>query len=99
MTPVLHVWCGQNIQCLQDLPYMFVVAVLSHHFRDAQRRGLWFWPVGSTPPLPYGIYIICVVLLPMVVKDARAGIKKLSSGYVKQLPVMNNGTMPAPEDV
>ncbi|KXJ27108.1 Transmembrane protein C5orf28-like [Exaiptasia diaphana] len=99
LTPILQVWCGQNIHCLQELPYMFVVAVLSHHLRDAQRRGLWFWPVGSTPPLPYGIYIICVILLPMVVKDARAGIKRLSSGHSEQLPAANNGILTAPEGV
>ncbi|XP_037080971.1 transmembrane protein 267-like, partial [Pollicipes pollicipes] len=31
---------------------LLLTAALSHHVRDAERRGLWLWPLGSTPPLP-----------------------------------------------
>ncbi|KDO35254.1 hypothetical protein SPRG_00100 [Saprolegnia parasitica CBS 223.65] len=44
----------------------FVLAcLLSHHLRDSYRRGLWIAPVvGSTPPVPYPIYLVLEVLLP-----------------------------------
>lgn len=56
---------------------MFTVAVFSHHLRDAHRRGLWFWPIGSTPPLPYWVYISCVLILPVIVRDIIEAIDKL----------------------
>ncbi|GAB1606217.1 transmembrane protein 267-like [Argonauta hians] len=43
-------------------------ACLSHHLRDAYRRGLWLWPFGSTAPLPYPVYIMATLLLPSTVK-------------------------------
>lgn len=39
-------------------------ALTSHHVRDANRRGLWFYPIGSTPPLPNVLYILIILLLP-----------------------------------
>lgn len=47
---------------------LFITAWLSHHIRDAHRHGLWFWPLGSTPPLPYFVYISGILLLPLLVK-------------------------------
>lgn len=47
---------------------LFVTAWLSHHIRDAHRHGLWLWPLGSTPPLPYSVYISAILLLPLIVK-------------------------------
>ena len=47
---------------------MFLVSGLSHHLRDADRRGVWFYaPFGSIPPLPYELYVLLVVLLPLVI--------------------------------
>ncbi|GMF28706.1 unnamed protein product [Phytophthora fragariaefolia] len=34
-----------------------VVAWFSHQLRDGMRHGLWFWPLGSTPPLNYFLYV------------------------------------------
>ena len=56
---------------------MFVVAVISHHLRDGNRRGLWFWPFGSTPPLPYWLYISCTVALPFFLKEMKSSIDKI----------------------
>lgn len=53
---------------------IFTVAWLSHHVRDAVRRGLWFYPYGSTPPLQQGVYMGIVTILPLVM---RLGYKKL----------------------
>ncbi|XP_022106605.1 transmembrane protein 267-like [Acanthaster planci] len=55
-------------QKLQSLPYMFLTASLSHQIRDGSRRGLWVWPLGSTPPLPYWAYVGLVCILPIVLK-------------------------------
>lgn len=75
--PILQVWFAQNISFLRSLPYMFVVAVISHHLRDGNRRGLWFWPFGSTPPLPYWLYISCIVALPFFIKEMKSSIDKI----------------------
>jgi hypothetical protein len=32
--------------------------------RDATRRGLWLYPFGSIPPIPYAVYIVSCMLLP-----------------------------------
>ena len=77
VTPILQVWFAQNISFLRSLPYMFVVAVISHHLRDGNRRGLWFWPFGSTPPLSYWLYISCTVALPFVLKEMKSSIDKI----------------------
>jgi hypothetical protein len=34
--------------------------------RDGYRRGLWFWPFGSTPAIPYTIYLFLELILPFV---------------------------------
>lgn len=52
-TPVLY--------CL-----IFSVAWLSHHVRDAVRRGIWFYPFGSTPPLPKIVYLGIILTLPLM---------------------------------
>ncbi|ETP49739.1 hypothetical protein F442_04791 [Phytophthora nicotianae P10297] len=43
-----------------------VVAWLSHQLRDGMRRGLWFWPLGSTPPINYFLYLFMEEALPFV---------------------------------
>ncbi|DAZ99531.1 TPA: hypothetical protein N0F65_005403 [Lagenidium giganteum] len=42
------------------------VALMSHQLRDAHRRGLWFWPLGSTPALPYAVYLALELALPVL---------------------------------
>ena len=45
-----------------------LTAVLSHHIRDANRRGLWFWPFGSTPPIvPDILYMTLISMIPLLV--------------------------------
>ena len=67
VAPLLQVCFAQNNPSLKSLPFMFTVAVLSHHLRDSNRRGLWFWPFGTTPPLPQWLYISCTLVLPYLV--------------------------------
>lgn len=48
---------------------LFLSATLSHQLRDALRRGLWFCHLGmSTAPIPFLVYLIMMVLLPLVVR-------------------------------
>ena len=50
---------------LPHLALVFAVAWMSHHMRDATRRGLWFAPLGSTPPLPRWVYLGGVLGAPL----------------------------------
>jgi hypothetical protein len=42
--------------------YMIFCCSISHQLRDAVRRGIWFWPFGSSPPIPFPI-VCCFYLL------------------------------------
>lgn len=46
--------------------YMWVIitAFISHHVRDANRRGMWFGFMGTTPAIPYYLYISIAMVLP-----------------------------------
>ncbi|ETV78415.1 hypothetical protein H257_07963 [Aphanomyces astaci] len=44
---------------------LLFVCLTSHQLRDAFRRGLWFAPFGSTPALPYWLYLVLEVLVPV----------------------------------
>lgn len=44
--------------------WLIWTAFISHHIRDANRRGLWFYPFGSTPPLSSIFYIFLILFLP-----------------------------------
>ncbi|EDO45051.1 predicted protein [Nematostella vectensis] len=88
LVPLLQTWCAQHVVCLHLLPYMFTISVLSHHLRDAQRRGLWFWPIGSTPSLPCWLYVTCVMLLPFVLKIVIKAVESLPDNEeLKKSPV------------
>lgn len=45
-------------------PAVALAAALgSHQLRDGVRRGLWLWPLGSTPPLHAGVYAAALACL------------------------------------
>lgn len=48
--------------------WMMLTSFLSHHIRDATRRGLWFCPIGSTQPIPYYLYLVMSMMLPHVLQ-------------------------------
>ena len=52
-----------KVSLFDYVPWMCFAAWVSHHLRDAHRRGLWFPPFGSTPPLPQWMYIGLIILL------------------------------------
>merc|ERR1712013_119395 len=45
---------------------LFLTCVTSHHLRDSLRRGLWFCPLGETPPLPLPLYFSLLLVLPLI---------------------------------
>jgi hypothetical protein len=53
---------------LNLLVAMWICAFLTHHLRDATRRGLWIWPAAQnsvlSKPVPYPLYILSVCLVP-----------------------------------
>ncbi|KAF0305923.1 Transmembrane protein 267 [Amphibalanus amphitrite] len=49
---------------------LLLAAGLSHHLRDAGRRGLLLPPLGSTPPLPTPIYLTLEVVLCLGLRHA-----------------------------
>lgn len=55
-----------------------VVAFVTHHLRDANRRGLWFAPFGSTPALSGLTYIILTILTPFMIKHFVPDLAKYS---------------------
>lgn len=44
--------------------YMLMLAFTSHHIRDGNRRGLWLYPFGHTPPINKYIYVLLLSILP-----------------------------------
>lgn len=48
------------------ISFMLILAFTSHHIRDGNRRGLWFYPFGSSPPIDKGLYIFLLSVLPHV---------------------------------
>jgi len=46
-----------------------IIAFVTHHLRDANRRGLWFAPFGNTPALSTAAYILLILTLPYLIKQ------------------------------
>ena len=57
---ILGVWW------LHSLSFIALVAWTTHHLRDGLRRGIWFWPLGSTKAIDYKLYLLCILLLPIM---------------------------------
>lgn len=62
---------------LEVFGWIFIASFLSHHTRDAARRGYWLWPFGSTPPLGTSLYLFLTVLLPPILSMS---MKFMNSG-------------------
>ena len=68
---------------------MVIVALFSHHLRDASRRGLWFGPFISSLPVPYPLYIaltigLCLVMKIFVISESFLQ-SKLSSNMILEV--------------
>lgn len=53
-----------NYEWILRISLIIFTAFASHHTRDAYRRGYWFYPIGSTQPIPYIMYILTTILIP-----------------------------------
>ncbi|XP_043283505.1 transmembrane protein 267 [Venturia canescens] len=56
-----------NSPGLNNFAWIVLTSFLSHHIRDGSRRGLWFAPFGSTPPIPYYLYVAFSMGLPYII--------------------------------
>ncbi|XP_012278053.1 transmembrane protein 267 [Orussus abietinus] len=55
-----------NLPNTNDYAWIILAGFLSHHIRDATRRGMWFCPIGSTKPIPYPIYLCTSMAFPYI---------------------------------
>ncbi|KAF9818379.1 hypothetical protein SFRURICE_017801 [Spodoptera frugiperda] len=46
--------------------FMIVIAYITHHLRDGTRRGIWLYPLGSTPPIDKRLYYFILGTFPHV---------------------------------
>ena len=69
-------WCFWVYEaCLVSL-----TAIITHHLRDANRRGLWLWPYGDTPPLkPAIMYVSFIIGSVVMVKVMRIQVEHFKS--------------------
>ncbi|XP_017890401.1 transmembrane protein 267 isoform X1 [Ceratina calcarata] len=61
--------------------WMMLTSFLSHHIRDATRRGLWFCPIGNTQPIPYHLYLSMSMMLPHVLQWLMPSIHESKSSH------------------
>ncbi|KAJ6215782.1 hypothetical protein RDWZM_010282 [Blomia tropicalis] len=47
--------------------YQLLIATLTHHIRDALRRGLNLWPLPSTSTIPLPLYFALLFLFPFII--------------------------------
>ena len=52
-----------NIQAGHTLLALTTTAILTHHVRDAHRRGIWLWPVETSVDVSYSGYLWFVLLV------------------------------------
>ena len=75
---------------------LLLVAWGTHQLRDALRRGLWLWPLGSTPKLPLQIYALtCAALAAIVTCALRAG-KEATAPAAREAVAQPADAPPAP---
>lgn len=70
--------CGRG----RGLRHALIVAAsgISHQLRDSTRRGMWFCPLGSTPKLPYALYLLVLAGLPLLVRGLLLAYGQIGAG-------------------
>lgn len=72
--PVVFCVVAQAIHCFWGSKvvlragFIVLVAFLSHHLRDAHRRGLWLPPFSDALAVSYAAYVCSVLFLPNLVR-------------------------------
>ncbi|KAJ3641505.1 hypothetical protein Zmor_028011 [Zophobas morio] len=64
-----------QVEVWKKVSLIVLTAFVSHHTRDATRRGFWVYPFGSTPPIPYYGYVGLTCLIPFVVCELYRVVK------------------------
>lgn len=65
---------------------LFFISWFSHHIRDANRRGLWFGFVYTTPPVQDALYHSLILITPLIVRYAyQSNYIQTSHDYFKFL--------------
>lgn len=64
-----------EIHSLQRYSLIIFTAFITHHTRDAARRGYWLYPFGSTKPIPYMLYVLITLLIPYVIDTFMRALK------------------------
>lgn len=70
---------------------LLIACVISHQIRDGIHHGLWFQPIGTTPVIPYWIYVVVTLVLPLAVGELAS---KLSAWITILQHVPSNGLVP-----
>ena len=73
---IRETWCFW----IYEASLVSLIAIITHHLRDANRRGLWLWPHGDTPPLkPAMIYMSFIIGSVVMVKFVRIQMRNFQS--------------------
>ncbi|TRY77414.1 hypothetical protein TCAL_12439 [Tigriopus californicus] len=83
--------------------FIVFVAMMSHHLRDAWRRGLWLPLIGDAIPIPYSFYILLVCVMPNFIRlyfmwrgfyfeKALSSFGHEDTNSTASLNIMNNST-------
>nr|CAD7392037.1 unnamed protein product [Timema cristinae] len=67
---------------LVRIAWLVLAALLSHHIRDGTRRGLWMWPFGSTPTIPYSLYVGAMMALPHIIGFVLRSTQRVSEYHI-----------------
>ncbi|RWS28293.1 transmembrane protein C5orf28-like protein [Leptotrombidium deliense] len=57
---------------------LLFVAVITHHLRDALRRGLWIYPFTDELPITYSLYLCLLFVIPLFVFTVHEYFSKTS---------------------
>lgn len=68
MVYAILVYFGSNYSFARKVSLMFFVAWITHHVRDANRRGLWFGALFTTPPIRNSFYVGILLILPLLLR-------------------------------
>lgn len=82
---VAHTYSSSS---LDMIGWIWLISFTSHHVRDANRRGLWCFPFGSTPPIPDMVYVALNVMLPHIFSYFHSYLKvsqHIDNNYTKLL--------------
>ncbi|GFQ74507.1 transmembrane protein 267 [Trichonephila clavata] len=76
---VILVMHFKGYELMENFGWYILVASVSHHLQDAQRRGLWLWPF-ATKPINFPNYLILSYIFPLAIGSL---LKILNKNIIK----------------